>query len=187
MPRRKARRQSSGTLSLIAGLLVASAALRLASAPLPAMATQTEDAAVIAADDDGQTETLVTALQERARDLDAREEVLLERAAVLAAAEQELQARLDDLVAAEAALSATLALAEGAVENDLTQLASVYENMKPKEAAALFSQMAPQFAAGFLGMMRPDAAADIMTELDPAIAYSFSVVLAGRHADIDLQ
>ena len=84
---------------------------------------------------------------------------------------------------AEGILNATIAMAESASQTDVAQLTTVYENMKPKEAAALFEEMSPEFAAGFLGLMRPDVAAAIMTRLAPATAYSFSVVLAGRNAN----
>ena len=60
----------------------------------------------------------------------------------------------------------------------------IHENMKPKDAAALFEEMAPEFAAGFLGRMRPDAAGAVMAGLDPKTAYTISVLLAGRNADV---
>ena len=56
--------------------------------------------------------------------------------------------------------------------------------MKAEQAAALFEQMEPSFAAGFLGRMRADAAAAILSGLEPELAYSISVVLAGRNADV---
>ena len=68
-------------------------------------------------------------------------------------------------------------------EDDLVQLTSVYENMKPKEAALLFERMSPDFAAGFLGRMRPEDAAAIMSGLPPELGYSISVLLASRNAD----
>ncbi|MEP4475030.1 MAG: hypothetical protein ABJ024_08265, partial [Lentilitoribacter sp.] len=77
-----------------------------------------------------------------------------------------------------------MALANTAAEDDLVRLTAVYENMKPKDASALFEQMEPGFAAGFLGRMRADAAAGILSGLSPQVAYSISVILAGRNADI---
>ena len=56
--------------------------------------------------------------------------------------------------------------------------------MKPKSAAALFEEMNATFAAGFLARMRPEAAAGIMASLSPGAAHRFSVVLAGRNADV---
>ena len=105
----------------------------------------------------------------------------------LRVAEQEVTEKLAALTGAEAALRATLALAETAAESDLSRLATVYENMKPKDAAALFTEMTPEFAAGFLGLMQPEAAAAIMTELEAPVAYSISVMLAGRNALVPTQ
>jgi hypothetical protein len=83
---------------------------------------------------------------------------------------------------AEERLRGLMTLAEDSAEGDLAQLTSVYENMKPKEAALLFERMSPDFAAGFLGRMRPEAAAAIMSGLPPELGYSISVLLAGRNA-----
>ena len=44
--------------------------------------------------------------------------------------------------------------------------------------------MEPSFAAGFLGRMRADVAAAILAGLEPDLAYSISVELAGRNADV---
>ena len=81
-------------------------------------------------------------------------------------------------------MRATLSLADEASEKDILRLTSVYENMKPKDAAILFEQMEPNFAAGFLGRMRPDIAAEILSGLSPEVAYSISVILAGRNANV---
>ena len=101
-----------------------------------------------------------------------------------AIAETEIDRKMAALEEAEANLRATLALANGAAEEDLARLTDVYANMKPKQAAALFEEMDPNFAAGFLGRMRPDAAAAILAGLTPRAAYTISVVLAGRNADV---
>lgn len=112
----------------------------------------------------------------------ALEAELADRERLLALAQDEVQAGLAALETAEARLAATIATAQAAAETDLAKLTSVYENMKPAEAAILFGQMDPVFAAGFLGRMRSDAAAAILAGLPPDLAYSISVVLAGRNA-----
>ena len=175
-----------GTLYVIAGLMIASAVLRVATEVSPAIAEQLEaemtpQATAPVEPDEG---SLLAALQAREQRLVEGETRLRERMAQLRAAEAELETQINDLMAAEAALGATIARAEIASETDVAQLTTVYENMKPKEAAALFEEMPPQFAAGFLGLMRPDAAAAIMTQLEPETAYAFSVVLAGRNAAV---
>ncbi len=184
------RRKGRGTLHVVAGLLLGSAVLRLAAGPLPAAANQTVVANEPFAEttmSEAETASLLAAFQEREARIVSREAQVQERLQALRLAEVEIAEKMQALVAAEAALSATIAMADSAAETDLTQLSTVYENMKPKEAAAVFAEMPPQFAAGFLGLMRPDAAAAIMTELDPEVAYSFSVVLAGRNANVPTQ
>jgi flagellar motility protein MotE (MotC chaperone) len=121
-------------------------------------------------------------LARREATLEEREALLEERMAALRLAEGEIRKNLVALEEAENQLRATMALAVTAAEDDLTRFTTVYENMKPKEAASLFEEMSPEFAAGFLARMRPDAAADIMVGLEPATAYSISVIMAGRNA-----
>lgn len=176
-----------GVLQVITYLLLASAILRFATEVGPAMANEgSEEIAneVMQSEETGEAGTLLAALQKREAMLAEREAQFQARMEALRSAEAQIEEKLQALVLAEAQLNATIALADTAAEADLAQLTTVYENMKPKEAADLFAQMPPQFAAGFLGMMRPDAAALIMTELEPDVAYSFSVVLAGRNAEV---
>jgi flagellar motility protein MotE (MotC chaperone) len=125
---------------------------------------------------------LLEAFKAREASLLEAERKAAEREAALAASAESIAAQLDELIIAEERLAATLAKTDVAAEEDLARLATVYENMKPRDTAALFSEMAPGFAAGFLGLMRPEAAAAIMTELEPNTAHLISVMLAGRNA-----
>lgn len=125
----------------------------------------------------------LAAMQARSADLDRREFAVEERLRALEAAEKTLDAQLLALRDAEERLRALMAVAEESAKSDLAQLTSVYENMKPKEAALLFARMSPEFAAGFLGRMRPESAAAIMSGLPPDLAYSISVLVAGRNSD----
>lgn len=129
-----------------------------------------------------ETASLLDALRAREASIAEREAQLEVRSKALDVAQQEIERRLVALETAEERLSATLALADTAAEDDLARLTTVYENMKPKEAAALFQAMEPEFAAGFLARMRPDAAAKILAGLEPQNAYSISAILAGRNA-----
>lgn len=180
------KHRSGGTLYAICGLLLASAVIRLSTEVAPAFAAPVdapEQQSQTADDELRATGALLAALQAREAQVTEREMQLQDRMQALELAESEIAEKLAELVAAEQALSATISQAERAAATDLDRLTSVYENMKPREAAALFAEMPPEFAAGFLGMMRPDAAAAIMTQLPPETAFSFSVVLAGRNAN----
>lgn len=131
-----------------------------------------------------ETAGLLKALQQREQRVEAREKQIEMRTKALSVADEEIQKRLVALENAELALRKTLALAQSAAEDDLARLTAVYENMKPKDAAAVFEAMEPDFAAGFLARMRADAAAAVMTGLAPETAYSISVILAGRNAKV---
>ncbi len=183
---RRTRRTGRATLGIISSLLIASAMIRLGAGTGPALAEEVAAAEIpIAASSVDATDTsaLLEAFQRREARLAEREAQLQARIQALNVVEDEVAEKLAALEAAEQTLAATIALADGAAATDLEKLTTVYENMKPKEAAALFEEMSPEFAAGFLGMMRADAAALIMTQLEPETAYSFSVVLAGRNAN----
>lgn len=191
--RRRARR---GSILLIASLLCTSALLRIAAGVDIAVAAnssaekdravQTEAPKPLAngGKDRAEMGRLLSALQERESRLKDREQQIEARAKALSVAGEEIEQRLKSLEAAEAKLRDTLALASGAAEDDLAKLTTVYESMKPKDAAALFQTMEPDFAAGFLGRMRPESAASIMAGLPPDVAYSISAILAGRNANV---
>ncbi|SNX69900.1 hypothetical protein SAMN05878503_104273 [Cereibacter ovatus] len=177
------RPKGRGALIVLALLLASSGAMRLGSGLGVAMA-RAPDAATDGAPLNCPEPplALAEALRDRESEVRAQEDALKERRAALDLAETAIESRLTELAEAEAELSETLARADGAAEGDLARLTSVYETMKPKEAAALFEAMAPEFAAGFVGRMRPEAAAAVMSGMSAEAAYSVSVLLAGRNA-----
>jgi flagellar motility protein MotE (MotC chaperone) len=127
---------------------------------------------------------MLLAFKERAEQLDALELRLANREQVLRVAKIRIEDQLKELEEAEKSLSATIAQADGAAENDIARLTSVYENMKPQAAAQIFQTMDVKFASNFLARMRPDAAANILSNLEPDAAYSISVMMASRNADV---
>lgn len=126
---------------------------------------------------------LAEALSKREARALAQEVVIADREAALQLAGQAIDTRLAALGEAEARLSQTVAMADGAAEADLARLTSVYETMRPRDAAPLFEAMAPEFAAGFLGRMKPATSAAILGGLSAEKAYAVSVLLASRNAN----
>jgi len=191
--RRRANLNRKGTLLMIATLLVASAALRLAlhadvvlaesAAPEDMQNSAEATSQTPAPMTDARMAGLLETLNAREAAVEKREAELAFQAKTIEVAKREVQSQLTKLESAEEKLRSTMALADSAAENDLTQLTALYENMKPKDSAALFEEMDPVFAAGFLGRMRADAAASIMAGLTPQTAYSISVIMAGRNAN----
>lgn len=195
------RNVKRGTLMLLALFLVGSAVLRIGLEAGPAIAREVADmghgdengnghnapAAGIGAKNmpnAAELQTMLAAFQEREERLALREAELEDRLKAMEIADKAIDQKLADLRQAEEKLLGTLALADGAAETDVGTLTAVYEQMKPKDAAALFEEMDPSFAAGFLARMRPESAAGVMAGLSPEAAYTISVVLAGRNGNV---
>lgn len=192
--KKPSRRLKGGVLFVISLLMLASATLRMGVQAGPALtrelAGRSEETPQQAAHTGpgnptkGELQQLLDMLQAREKSLNVRQIEIEDRAKALEIADAAVEQKIAALIQAEERLSATLALADSASEDDLARLTRVYEQMKPKEAAALFEEMDPEFAAGFLARMRPDAAAGLMAKLSPTAAYSISVILAGRNASV---
>jgi len=190
---RKRRFRGRGALWVIALLFALSGAFRLSLGAGQAIAREVANLGAGSTEVGGppascsseqDIEIVLTRLRQREAKSATREAAIDDRLQALAVAEAQIEKNLSALIKAEAALEATMALADSAAEDDLVRLTSVYENMKPKDAALLFEAMAPEFAAGFMGRMRADSAAAVMAGLDPQTAYMISVVLAGRNANV---
>lgn len=180
-------RSNGRALVVLALLLASGGALHLGTGVGTALARAPDPAQVdLAAADPvicpAPPAALAEALRQREAQIATREAAFAERLAALDLANRTIDQRMAELQATEAKLSETLALADGAAENDLSRLTSVYEAMKPKDAAALFTTMEPDFAAGFIGRMRPEAAGAVLAGLPSENAYAISVLLAGRNA-----
>ena len=188
-PKKVKARSSRGVLLILAVLLIGSGLLRAGLGAGEAMATQREadqanpqDALSCEVPED--LASVLEAFQAREQRIATREQQIAERLKALDLADREVSEKLTRLAEVEERLRGTLALADTASEDDIAQLVSMYEAMKPKDAALLFEEMRPDFAAGFLGRMRPEAAAGILAGLTPQTAYSLSVILAGRNASV---
>lgn len=191
--KKRVRKGGRSALILIAGFFLASGLLRLGSGTGSAIAREVEalrhsekeevHTPVACESGEGIGELLAVIKQREVR-IGQQEMALANRMQALAVAEVGMKRNLTALIEAEQKLKSTMASANTAAEDDLARLTSVYENMKAKDAAALFEEMDPQFSAGFLGRMRADSAAAIFAGLTPAKAYSISVILAGRNADV---
>ncbi len=176
----------AGVLAVISFLMIGSAAIRVGLEAGPALAKSTEPQPIeskSASADTRDVQVVLTELLRREERVQAREDALVEREKALEIADRAIETRLIAMQEAETSLRATLAVADKAAETDLTRLTDVYQNMKPKDAAALFETMDPTFAAGFLSRMPPDAAAGVLAGLSPEVAYTISVVMAGRNAN----
>ncbi|WP_299286944.1 hypothetical protein [uncultured Tateyamaria sp.] len=183
----------SGSTLIISSLLVSSAFLRfgtdtgaaIAQTTMSVMETDvvsTENDTSKQADASSGSAQLLEALLKREAEVERQEAALAQRENNLKATKAEVERRIGVLEASEARLRQMITQAEATAEDDVLRLTTVYENMKPKDAAALFETMEPEFAAGFLARMQPEAAAKLLAGLNPETAYSISAIVAGRNA-----
>lgn len=192
--KRKRARPAQNVLAILAMLLVGSAVIRIGSGGGFAFAANPDTEDVVTREPKGPDSdvtpellALLESLREREVALQERTLAMEARMQVLKRAEAQIAEDLAQLQEAEAKLRSTIADVNAAAESDIDRLTAVYENMKAEQAADLFSRMEPSFAAGFLGRMRSDSAAAILAGLEPDLAYSISVVLAGRNADLPVE
>jgi flagellar motility protein MotE (MotC chaperone) len=170
-------------VGLIVVCFFASAALRLSGDgwALAQGVGELAEAAATPAD------TMLAALREREAELDAEERRLAERRQTLNVAETKLQEQLAAFETAQKNLEATLAMADQAAEKDIARMTTVYENMKPEDAAKIFERMDVSFAAGLLARMRPDLAAEVLTGMNADAAYALTLTIASRNAGVPKQ
>ena len=190
----RAVRPARNVLTILAVLLIGSAVVRIGAGGGFALAANPESGTLTQIEPKGPDSdvtpkllALLESLREREAALQERTVAMEARMQVLQRAEAQIAEDLAQLQDAEAKLRATIADVNAAAASDIDQLTAVYENMKAEQAAELFSRMEPSFAAGFLGRMRSDSAAAILAGLEPDLAYSISVVLAGRNADLPVE
>jgi flagellar motility protein MotE (MotC chaperone) len=180
-----ADRHALGGVGLIILCFFGSAALRLthngwALAQGVSEAAQVEGAPAAGADGDA----LLAAIRQRESELDAAEARLADRKQTLSVAEAKLAEQLAAFEKAQENLAKTLALADEAAERDIARMTTVYENMKPADAARIFETMDVSFAAGLLARMRPDVAAEVLTGMTAESAYAVTLTIASRNAAV---
>lgn len=121
--------------------------------------------------------TLLERLATRRQQIDEKEKALSEREALLAAAEQRLEQRIAELKAADSELKATLE-AKKTEQVTIKPLVTMYETMKPKEAAKIFEKLQLADLLPIAQAMNPRKLSDILAQLDPVMAGKLTVSMA---------
>jgi flagellar motility protein MotE (MotC chaperone) len=116
-------------------------------------------------------------LQSRRQELDARAREIDIRESLLKAAEKRIESRVEELKAVEARISTANGQKSEADAARFKGIITMYEGMKPKDAAKVFdrlemsvlleiaSQIAPRKMSDILGLMMPEAAERLTVEL----------------------
>lgn len=148
-----------------------------ATAAAPASSSITERSREAAQPPPPTVDAVLTDLRKRSQDLDARESALHARESVVAAAAQKLDQRIAELKALQSRLEQLGAQQHARDDADWLALVSLYEKMKPRDAARIFNdldmkvlvklldRMNGRRAAAVLAAMAPDKARDTTDEL----------------------
>jgi flagellar motility protein MotE (MotC chaperone) len=120
---------------------------------------------------------LLERLQARRQELEARAREIDIRENLLKSAEKRIEGRVEELKAVEARIGAATEQKKEAEDARLKGLVTMYEGMKPKDAARVFdrlempvlfeiaSKIAPRKMSDILGVMSPEAAERLTVEM----------------------
>jgi flagellar motility protein MotE (MotC chaperone) len=116
-------------------------------------------------------------LQQRRQELEARAREIDIRESLLKAAEKRIESRVEEMKAVEARISGVNSQKAEAENARFKGIITMYEAMKPKDAAKVFdrlempvlieiaSQIAPRKMSDILGLMQPEAAERLTVEM----------------------
>lgn len=127
--------------------------------------------------------TILQTLSGRRSELDKREDDLMLRLKLLEAAEQRLQKRVDELKSIETQITAARQTEETGAEERVKSLVTMYENMKPKAAAAVFDTLDLPILLDLAKTMQPKKMAAILAQMSPTNAARLTTALAARRTE----
>ncbi len=119
-------------------------------------------------------------LGERRQELDARARELEIRENLVKSAEKRLDSRVNELKGMESDLNGA---SKKKAENEAAQLKSLvtmYENMKPKDAAKIFNRLDMPVLIAVVSQINPRVMADIMGQMQPDVAQRLTAELASK-------
>lgn len=123
---------------------------------------------------------VLQSLQARRAELDARARSLDTQMAVISAAEAKLDVKLKAMQGLKAELQGLLGQTQQKKDDEVARLVTVYQAMKPAEAAAVLSQLDDKVRLPVAAKMKERALAAILAKMPPAEARRLTESLASR-------
>jgi flagellar motility protein MotE (MotC chaperone) len=119
-------------------------------------------------------------LQTRRQELDARAREIDIRENLLKAAEKRIEQRTEELKATEAKITAAAGQKDEAESARLKNIVTMYEAMKPKDAAKVFDRLEMPVLIEIAVQIKPQKMSDIMGLMQPETAERLTVEMARR-------
>ncbi len=128
----------------------------------------------------GAERAILERLQERREELDKRARELDIRESLIQAAEKRMDGKLAALKETEQRITAATAQKDSAQAAQFKGLVTMYENMKPRDAAKIFDRMDANVLLDIASKIDPRHMADIMAQMTPDTAQRLTVELASQ-------
>ncbi|MDZ4382336.1 MAG: hypothetical protein U0942_13450 [Parvibaculum sp.] len=122
--------------------------------------------------------TVLQSLASRRKELDTRAGELDTREQLLAAAENRVEERIAELKEIEARINERIGAEDEANEARIAGLVSMYETMKPKDAARIFERLDMGVLLDVVMRMQPRKMSAVLAAMDPVVAQDLTVELA---------
>jgi flagellar motility protein MotE (MotC chaperone) len=119
-------------------------------------------------------------LQTRRQELDTRNRELEMRENLLKAAEKRLEAKVSELRNTETRVNTAMGTRDQVGAERFKSIVSMYENMKPKDAARIFDRLDMKILVDVSTQMNPRNMSEIMAQMQPDAAERLTVELANR-------
>jgi flagellar motility protein MotE (MotC chaperone) len=132
----------------------------------------------------GAERAILERLQERRQELDTRARELDIRESLIQAAETRMAGQLTELKETEQRIKVATDQRDDAEAARFKSLVTMYENMKPRDAAKIFDRLDIGVLIEISSKIKPQQMADIMAQMSPDIAQRLTVELASRAQDV---
>ena len=128
----------------------------------------------------GAERAILERLQHRREELDNRARELDIRESLIQGAEKRMDAKLAELKEVEAQIKAATQQKDDAEKARLKGLVTMYENMKPRDAAKIFDGLDPNVLLEVAAAINPRTMAEILAQMSPDVAQRLTVELADK-------
>lgn len=119
-------------------------------------------------------------LQARRQEIEARQREIDIRESLLKSAEKRIEGKVEEMKAVESRISTTQAEQKAAEAQRMKGLVTMYEGMKPKDAARVFDRLEMGVLIEIASAIAPRKMSDIMGLMSPEAAEKLTVEMARR-------
>lgn len=150
---------------------------------VPQLSTPTGNVAIGGSDPTLTEQVLLDRLAARRSELETYEQELAMRASLIDAAEKRANDRTATLQALEVQIATLVEERKRLEEEQFTSIVSMYQTMKPKDAAGIFNQLEIDILVRVAKMMPPRKMAPILAAMDTPRAQELTVRLASETSE----